>query len=119
WDIMLGDVSVRDPYETCGDAAMHVVVTELLLERCNELEDGLVVRKGIIAPLLSNSTFLHILASRGFYHVGQDTANVFQKYVGNASEVFAGAFAIFASLEKLKNWIKITFDPIIKAAIKA
>ncbi|KAJ7660577.1 hypothetical protein B0H17DRAFT_1144946 [Mycena rosella] len=105
WEIILGDVATRDPFETCGDAAMNAVVLELLLER------------SIIGPLLSNCTFLHVLLSRRFSNF--DESKLVGKHPGNAFEVFAGVLALFRSLEELKVWIAAAFDPVIEGAIKA
>ncbi|KAJ7470907.1 hypothetical protein FB451DRAFT_1368092 [Mycena latifolia] len=116
WEVILGCASGRDPFETCGDAAMNVVITELLLERLAKDGRGPLIRKGIIAPLLSNTTFLHILLSRRY--VTYNDAQLGKKYPGNAFEVFAGALAIFRSLDDLKSWGRVALDPIITAAIE-
>ncbi|KAF7368909.1 RNase III domain-containing protein [Mycena venus] len=117
WNVIEGPIEDRDPLETCGDGAMHVVITELLLAVLKEkpAQEGKRIFKAIHAPLLSNSTFLHVLQSSGFFEPTGGTP----KHPGNAFEVFAGTLAIYESLEALKNWISIIFKPLIEAAIKA
>jgi hypothetical protein len=40
WDTyVLGELDDRDPLETCGDGAMQVVITELLIEELREKQD--------------------------------------------------------------------------------
>ncbi|KAJ7116655.1 hypothetical protein C8R44DRAFT_739339 [Mycena epipterygia] len=95
WGILLGDPSGRDPFETCGDAAMHVVVTELLLDRLTGCKEGLAIRRCI--PV--NSPYA--------------------KAAGNALEVFAGALASYRSLEVLKTWADHFYRTLIPVAIEA
>ncbi|KAJ7470904.1 hypothetical protein FB451DRAFT_1176106 [Mycena latifolia] len=116
WKILLSNSWIRDPFETCGDAAMHVVLTELLIERPRKDVKGPSIRKGIIAPVLSNATFLNLLLSRRF--VTYDAARLVKKYPGNAFEVFAGALAAFYSLGDLKSWSGVALEPAIAAAIE-
>ncbi|KAJ7791188.1 hypothetical protein B0H14DRAFT_3500731 [Mycena olivaceomarginata] len=95
-----GEIDDCDPLETCGDAAMHVVITEILVARLRDEPDGKAIYNAIHGPLLSNSTFL-------------------PKFPGNAFEVFAGALALKKSPAALKQWISVTFEELINAAVEA
>ncbi|KAJ7604615.1 hypothetical protein DFH06DRAFT_276078 [Mycena polygramma] len=103
WSAVLGDVCVRDPVETCGDAAMHVAMTKALIEHLRSNPEGHIIRKAILGPLLSNSTFLHILLKKGY--MNESDAQERPKYPGNALEVYAGALALFKSLEDVVAWV--------------
>lgn len=52
--------------------------------------------------------------SRGFY-IGVELP----KYPGNAVEVFAGAMAIYDSIDSVKAWVEEAFESIIQAAVDA
>ncbi|KAJ6483708.1 hypothetical protein C8R47DRAFT_1073127 [Mycena vitilis] len=113
WSTVLGDICVRDPVETCGDAAMHVAMTKALVEHLRSNPEGHIIRKArtdeqlttfaILGPLLSNCTFLHILLKKGW--MSESDAQERPKYPGNALEVYAGALALFKSLEDLVAWV--------------
>ncbi|KAJ7900878.1 hypothetical protein B0H13DRAFT_2336293 [Mycena leptocephala] len=116
WDTVLGKPEKRDPLETYGDAAMHVVEEK-------DSEGGLplihstslnIFDQATLQPLLSNSTFLHFLKSRSFF-----TGNHLPKYPGNVFEIFAAALVKHKSLDALEEWIKAAFAPVITAAIDA
>ncbi|KAJ7227640.1 hypothetical protein C8J57DRAFT_201138 [Mycena rebaudengoi] len=112
WALLLASMAKREPIETCGDAAMGVVVTELVI---NELRNGNTTSTQcgvIIAALVSNSTFLHILHSRGFHQ-----GSIWVKQPGNAFEVLAGALALSESLQVLKAWAATELMPLISEAI--
>ncbi|KAF7375310.1 hypothetical protein MSAN_00417800 [Mycena sanguinolenta] len=112
WDLILGKIEDRDPLETVGDAAMYVVVTELLVTQLRGEEKGGAIYNAIHAQLLSNATFLHFLLASSHFH-GSDQ----HKFPGNAFELFAAALAA-EYLASLKSWIKVAFQPLIDAAIR-
>ncbi|KAJ7503491.1 hypothetical protein B0H11DRAFT_1906534 [Mycena galericulata] len=91
WAKILQTGILRDPLETCGDAAMQVVMTIIIISFLETMEND--DRKSIRKQLL--------------------------KYPGNALEVFAGAVAVYQSLDDLKRWVEEEFQPIILAAINA
>ncbi|KAJ7769943.1 hypothetical protein B0H16DRAFT_1307133, partial [Mycena metata] len=115
WASVLSIIDDRDPLETCGDAAMYVVLTEILLDRLRDDPNGEKIFRAIHGPLGTNSTFLHFLQSARCFTKGKTCP----KHPGNAFEVFAGALASFESLTALKSWITLSFEPLIEAAIKA
>ncbi|KAJ7429968.1 hypothetical protein B0H11DRAFT_1002124 [Mycena galericulata] len=118
WDLILGHFSGRDPIETIGDAAMCVVLIEMIIERLAGVDQGVEIRKAIIGPMLSNSTFLHILCNADYFR--QSSKNKIEpKFPGNAFEVLAGAVALFRSLEELKVALRPTLDPLLEASIEA
>ncbi|KAJ6553510.1 hypothetical protein DFH09DRAFT_1318899 [Mycena vulgaris] len=117
WNILLGDVDTRNPLETCGDAAMQVVMSEIVIEKANELQevkDRKAVKSSLIGPLLSNATFLHLVSQRSYF-----IGHTLPKYPGNAWEVYAGALARDASLSALKSVVEVAFEPLIAAALDA
>ncbi|KAJ7683224.1 hypothetical protein B0H17DRAFT_1333353 [Mycena rosella] len=99
WTMALGTPTVRDPLETCGDAALHVALTELVMAQLKDIHDGDMIRKAILGPY--------------------DTSHPTPKFPGNAFEVFAGALALFVSFISLKDWVGVDFDPFIRAAVRA
>ncbi|KAJ7152841.1 hypothetical protein C8R46DRAFT_912977, partial [Mycena filopes] len=117
WVVIFGLLSVRDPLETCGDAAMYIVVLEILIQRLKDDDDGAAIRKAILGPLLSNLTFLHVLLANEYVSLSDPSDT--PKYPGNALEVFAAAVALFGSLEALKLWVAEVFKPLIESAIAA
>ncbi|KAF8218246.1 hypothetical protein K438DRAFT_1953069 [Mycena galopus ATCC 62051] len=114
WAEIQGGIETREPFETCGDAVLHVVITENLAERLRDEPEGYLVLKAIQSPLLTNATFLHFLQSGRFYKVDRST----QKHPGNTFEVFAGALAMLESLGVLKMWIKKSFENLVEGAIE-
>ncbi|KAJ6483713.1 hypothetical protein C8R47DRAFT_1280876 [Mycena vitilis] len=132
WGLLLGDAVTRDPLEICGDAGMHVVLTEILLDRLENDPEGMIIckvrcsssfqvpiminRRAITAALLTNCSFLHILLRKGY--VSPEEAERAPKYAGNAFEIFDAAVIIFVSIESLNTWVKKVFQPLIKAAIQ-
>ncbi|KAJ6553482.1 hypothetical protein DFH09DRAFT_1318869 [Mycena vulgaris] len=114
WAIILDNVHDRNPLETCGDAAMNVVITEILIERFESVPNGNSLRKVITGLLLSNATFFHLLRNRSLF-----TEDTMPKYPGNALEVFAAALAMQESIPGLKRWVGPAFEPFIAAAIDA
>ncbi|KAK7017379.1 hypothetical protein R3P38DRAFT_1325045 [Favolaschia claudopus] len=117
WAAVLSSVVKRDPLETMGDAAMHVVMLEVLIELVGFMvpkDTRASVRSIVIQPLLSNATFLHYLRSRSFFNEQH-----LPKFPGNAFEVLASAVVISQSLLVLKNWVRETFRPVIEAVIAA
>ncbi|KAJ7183405.1 hypothetical protein C8R46DRAFT_1307911 [Mycena filopes] len=117
WAAILASIDDRDPLETCGDGAMHVVMTELLLALLKDNPDRSEIFRGIHGPLLTNSTFLHFIESARFFKKNNDSDT--PKLPGNAFEVFAGAVAILESLSVLREWISAAFHPLFEAAIAA
>ncbi|KAJ7152857.1 hypothetical protein C8R46DRAFT_1042491 [Mycena filopes] len=117
WAAILASIDDRDPLETCGDGAMHVVMTELLLALLKDNPDRSEIFRGIHGPLLTNSTFLHYVESARFFKKNNDSDT--PKLPGNAFEVFAGAVAILESLSVLREWISAAFHPLFEAAIAA
>ncbi|KAJ7856732.1 hypothetical protein B0H14DRAFT_3136014 [Mycena olivaceomarginata] len=96
-----GEIDECDPLETCGDAAMHVVITEILVAATARRADGKAIYQrpvltsafpAIHGPLLSNSTFLYFIQSAGVAR--RQTRLLSPKFPGNAFEVFAGALAL-------------------------
>jgi hypothetical protein len=73
--------------------------------------------KAILGPLLSNSTFLHILLKQRY--LTPEAAGESPKYPGNALEILAGALAIFMSLEDVATWISELYDLPIKKTVEA
>ncbi|KAJ7671330.1 hypothetical protein DFH06DRAFT_951573, partial [Mycena polygramma] len=112
WAIILGPATKRDPIETLGDAAMQVVMTEIITKLVDEMDEI----PAILGPLLSNATFLAVLRSKGVFTT---TSDHIPKYPGNALEVFAGALAKFCSIIRLKEWVEPTFSPVITVALDA
>ncbi|KAJ6577897.1 hypothetical protein B0H19DRAFT_571042 [Mycena capillaripes] len=119
WAIVLGDVKARDPLETCGDAALQVLITELLMEKLKDDKQGQRIRKAITLPLLSNVTFLHILLGNKLVTLESRLPIPNYKYAGNAFEVFAGALAILVSWDVFRDWAKAMFQPIVEETITA
>ncbi|KAK7055875.1 hypothetical protein R3P38DRAFT_1370338 [Favolaschia claudopus] len=115
WDAILSSAAKRDPLETIGDAAMYVVMLEVLIELVEAMvPEGkrVYVRSVLIQPLLSNATFLHYLRTRSIF-----TEESLPKYPGNTFEVLAGAIILCQSLLVLKNWVRDTFRPVINGVI--
>lgn len=40
WGEIRSEIDDRDPLEACGDAAMHVIITEILVVRLRDEPDG-------------------------------------------------------------------------------
>ncbi|KAJ7127378.1 hypothetical protein C8R43DRAFT_1210924 [Mycena crocata] len=116
WVLMLSGPASRDPLETCGDAALQIAITVIVIDRTSGLEWS--VRKQIledvIPPLLSNATFWHIARSHQLF-----SGSKLSKLQANAWEIFAGALARGGSIADLVAWVVLTCDPIIEAAIDA
>ncbi|KAJ7676252.1 hypothetical protein B0H17DRAFT_1139972 [Mycena rosella] len=113
--VVLGNTSARNPLETCGDAAMQLVMSEVVIERINRIqgvEDLQRFKTDIIYPMVSNATFLQVLTSRSYY-----TGHGLPKFPGDAWEIFAGALALDKSLDALKDLVKDVFDPLLESAV--
>ncbi|KAJ7713789.1 hypothetical protein B0H16DRAFT_1899311 [Mycena metata] len=120
WTIVLGPVWGRDPLETLGDAAMQIVLTELVVDWAEALDLAasrkIALRHAILGPLQSNATFMAVLQTKWIFRLDSETI---PKYPGDALEVFAGSVAKFVSLDALKLWVAPTFEPIISESVKA
>ncbi|KAJ7505686.1 hypothetical protein B0H11DRAFT_355923 [Mycena galericulata] len=119
WLLALGGSDIRDPLETCGDAAMHTGMTEVLIQRLKASIRGTRLRRGIISPLVSNATFFYFLLAAKKVLFDADGSDPLPKYPGNSLEVFAAMLALYQNLEDLKTWITTEFEAIIAAAEKA
>ncbi|KAF7335807.1 hypothetical protein MVEN_02236700 [Mycena venus] len=114
WELALGEIDDRDPLETCGDGAMHVVITEILFKVLRTQEHKKDIFKAMHAPLVTNGTFRHVLEAARHFKATQTTP----KYPGNAFEVYAAVLAR-ESLAVLKAWVEQVFKTLIEAAISA
>ncbi|KAK7050349.1 hypothetical protein R3P38DRAFT_3173661 [Favolaschia claudopus] len=116
WRLIRQRLDDMEPFETFGDAALRVVLTSILLARLQNEKDGGKIFNRIISPLLSNSTFLHLLQSMVCYTASDDPKKL-PKFPGNAFEIVSGAWVFHHTIEAMQGWILVIFEGLIESAI--
>ncbi|KAK6996709.1 hypothetical protein R3P38DRAFT_2799581 [Favolaschia claudopus] len=118
WDILLGPEWQRDPLETHGDAALRVVMFNLVMKVLREFNidpsKWAMLRKAVLPPLQSNTTLLLMLDSRGLFD-----GEGLPKFPANSAEVYFAAVALQDGLPALENWLGGVFRPVILQALEA